>query len=96
MHPEIGEDMVKVPQEYLVDSTDELIDKVFPQLENGYMDKYFISHGAILTPLNDSVDKINELIMAKFPGEAKTYLSADSIANEDMANTYPIDFLNHL
>ena len=29
VHPEIGEDMVKVPQEYLVDSTDELIDKVF-------------------------------------------------------------------
>ena len=44
VHPEIGEDMVNVPQEYLVDSTDELIDKVFPQLENRYMDKYLISH----------------------------------------------------
>ena len=42
VHPEIGEDMVKVPNEYLVHSTDELIDKVFPHLENGYMDKYFI------------------------------------------------------
>ena len=39
VHPEIGEDMVKVPNEYLVHSTDELIDKVLPQLENGYMDK---------------------------------------------------------
>ena len=94
VHPEIGEDMVKVPNKYLVDSTDELIDKVFPQLENGYMDKYFISHGAILTPLNDNVDKLNEVIMAKFPGECKTYLSADSIADEDMANTYPTNFLN--
>ena len=78
MHPEIGEDMVKVPKEYLVASTDELIDKVFPQLENGYMDKYLISHRAILTPLNDNVDTINEVIMVKFPGEGKTYLSADS------------------
>ena len=69
---EIGEDMVKIPQDYLVDSTDELIDKVFPELENGYMDKYFVSHRAILTPLNDNVDKINEVIMAKFPGEGKT------------------------
>ena len=44
VHPEIGEDMVKIPQQYLVDSTDELIDKVFPELENGYVDKYFVSH----------------------------------------------------
>ena len=34
------------------------------------------------------------VIMAKFPGEGKTYLSADSFADEDMANTYPTDFLN--
>ena len=74
VHTEIGEDMVKVPNEYLVHSTDELIDKVFPQLENGYMDKYFTSHWAILTPLNGNVDKTNEVIMAKFPGEGKTYV----------------------
>ena len=67
VHPEICEDMVKVPQEYLVNLTDELIDKVFPQLEKGYMDKYFISHRAILTPLSDNVYKLNEVIMAKFP-----------------------------
>ena len=65
VHSEIGGDMVKIPQEYLVGSTDELIDKVFPELENGYMDKYFVSHRAILTPLNDNVDKINEVIMEK-------------------------------
>ena len=91
VHPEIGEDMVKVPNEYLVHSTDELIDKVFPQLENGYVDKYFISHQAILTPLNDNVDKLNEVIMAV---SWRRYLSADSVADEDMANTYPTDFLN--
>ena len=58
------------------------------------MDKSFISQRAILTPLNDNVDKINEVIMEKFPGEGKTYLSADSVADEDMASTYPTDFLN--
>ena len=30
--------------------------------------------------------------MEKFPGEGKTYLSADSVADKDMANTYPTDF----
>ena len=32
--------------------------------------------------------------MQKFPGEAKTYLSADSVAEEDLHNAYPSDFLN--
>ena len=87
VHSEIGEDMVKVPKQYLIDSTYELVDKVFPQLEKGYMDKSFMSHRAILTPLNDNIDKLNEVIIAKFPGEDKTYLSADSVVNDDMANT---------
>ena len=50
VHPEIGEDIVKIPQQYLVSSTNELIDKVFPQLGNKYIDKSFISQRAILTP----------------------------------------------
>ena len=58
------------------------------------MDKYFISHRVILTPLNDNVDKFNEIIMAKFPREGKAYLPADSVADDDMANTYPTNFLN--
>ena len=32
--------------------------------------------------------------MAKFPGQGKTYLSADSVASGDVTNTYPTDFLN--
>ena len=31
-HPEIGEDMIKVPQEYLVDTMDALIQRVFPNI----------------------------------------------------------------
>ena len=58
------------------------------------MDKSFISQRAILTPLNDNVKKINEEFMEKFPGEGKTYLSANSVADKDMANTNPTDFLN--
>ena len=66
VHPEIGEDTVKIPPpQHLVSSIDELIDKVFPQLGNICMDKSFISQRAILTPLNDNVDKINEVIMEK-------------------------------
>ena len=94
VHAEVGEDMIQIPREYLVDTLDELINSVFPQLEEGYADKYFVSKRAILTPVNENVDRINELIMDRFPGEGKVYLSADSVAEEDLQNAYPTDFLN--
>ena len=78
-----GEDMIQIPPEYLVNSIDELINKVFPNIEEGYLDKFLVSHRAILTPKNENVDKLNEMIMDKFPGIGQTYLSADTIAEED-------------
>ena len=66
VHPEVGDDMIQIPKEYLVNSLDELIEKVFPGIEHGYADKLFVSRRAILTPINDNVDKINEIIMKKF------------------------------
>ena len=42
------------------------------------------------------MDKINEMIMDKFPGIGHTYLSADTIAEEDMYNAYPTEFLNSI
>ena len=83
----------QIPPEYLVNSIDELINKVFPNIEEGYLDKFFVSHRAILTPKNENVDKLNEMIMDKIPG---TYLSADTIAEEDLHNAYPSEFLNSI
>ena len=34
--------------------------------------------------------------MSRFPGEGKTYLSADTAAEEDLHDAYPTDFLNSL
>ena len=34
--------------------------------------------------------------MTKFPGQGKTYLSADSVAEEDLNDAYPTDFLNSI
>ena len=96
IYPEIGQDIIQIPQEYLVHTKDELIDKVFPNVEDGYSDKYWVARGAILTPSNENVDKINEMIMTKFPGQGKTYLSADSVAEEDLNDAYPTDFLSSI
>ena len=34
--------------------------------------------------------------MEKFPGKGKTYLSADTVAEDDLHNAYPKDFLNSI
>ena len=43
VHQAAGEDMIQIPTEFLVDSVDDLINKVFPQITEGYSDKYFVS-----------------------------------------------------
>ena len=95
-YPEIGEDAVQIPKKYLVDDLETLINRVFPRIHEGYADKYFISRCAILTPINDNVDKINDIIMDKYPGEGRTYLSADTVAEEGMQHPYPTEFLNSI
>ena len=95
-HPEIGEDMLKVPPEYVVQTLDELISRIFPDISYGYTDKYFVSWHAILTPKNDNVDKINEMIIKRFPGVGKTYLYADTIGEDNVHYVYPTDFINSL
>ena len=84
VHPQIGQDMIQISEEYLVDSIDGLIIKVFPNIQDGYHDKYWVAGKAILTPRNESVDKMNEIIMTRFPGQGKTYLSADTVAEDDL------------
>lgn len=59
-------------------------------------DGYFTDR-TILTARNDSVDEINTEVTKQFPGEARTYLSADSVeGDEEDQHLYPTEFLNSL
>ena len=51
---------------------------------------------AIFIPKNENVDKINEVIIDKFPGIGHTYFSADSVAEDNLENAYPTEFLNSI
>ena len=65
--PNVGDQVIKVPDEFLVRSLSELIAKIFPRIEEGYKDKYYVAPCAILTPKNENVDKINAQVMSLFP-----------------------------
>ena len=43
VYSHIGQDMIQIPEEYLVSTMDDLIDKVFPNVGNGNADRYWIA-----------------------------------------------------
>ena len=88
---DIGDSTIKIPGEYLVDSLEGIIDSTFPELELG-CEK--IIDGCIYTPLNKDVRIINDICIEKFPGDSKTYLSADSILEDDHKEAVPVEYLN--
>ena len=73
-----------------------MIRKVFPKLEYGCENPETLIGGTIYTPLNKDMSTINSLCLEQFPGEAKEYLSADSILEDDHRDSIPIEFLNEL
>ncbi|XP_010451254.1 PREDICTED: uncharacterized protein LOC104733370 [Camelina sativa] len=63
-------------------------------------DPNFFSERAILSPRNDDVDKINQFMLSKLPGEERQYLSSDSIETSDTSGLddmiYTQEFLNSI
>ena len=62
-------------------------------------DQYFAER-TILTSRNDDVDDINEKMLSDFPGEEKSFLSADSVKenneNGEGELMYPVEYLNSI
>ena len=58
-----------------------LVDWVYGDLRNPA--EYI--HKAILTPKNSDVDMINDMVIDRLPGEARTYYSADNVGDDDDA-----------
>ncbi|PWZ13521.1 ATP-dependent DNA helicase PIF1 [Zea mays] len=74
---------------------DNLIDSVFPNLNENISDSTYITSRVILSTRNDWVDMINVKMIDHFQGEHMVYHSFDS-AMDDPHNYYPSEFLNTL
>lgn len=100
-HPDLGEDIVQIPDEYVFQNEDihELINWCYPDLHNPHFNAENNTIKGILTPLNKDVDYLNDIALTKVNGNTITLESADSaIATEGMPNEniYPTEFLNTL
>ncbi|KMS98139.1 hypothetical protein BVRB_4g095260 [Beta vulgaris subsp. vulgaris] len=98
--PTVSDHMIKLPNHMVIPSTDDvsiemLIDQVFPNLSQHVGEGKYMVERAIITPLNEDADKINDKVVEKFLGEGKTYYSIDSVP-EDRRNLYQQEFLNSI
>ncbi|XP_076953675.1 uncharacterized protein LOC143627840 [Bidens hawaiensis] len=88
--PNHGEVQIDIPHDILIkdsiNPTSDLIEFVYPSILQNYKKKGFFQERAILAPKNEVVQEINDILLERFPGEQKEYLSSDSICNLDYIN----------
>jgi hypothetical protein len=89
----LSEDIIEIPDSMIC--KDSLIKEIFgDKLCIEDIGKF--SKMAILCPKNSDVDQINDEILNLLDGETVSYLSTDSIEDEDAEDrqNYPVEFLN--
>ncbi|XP_015167741.1 ATP-dependent DNA helicase RRM3-like [Solanum tuberosum] len=97
----IKDNLIALPEQMTVQHTqhgnpeETLIREIFPDLQQNYRSTDYITERAILASRNEFVDNLNEILIGKFPGETKTYISFDS-AEDDTNNYYQEEYLNTL
>lgn len=80
----------------LVTSKEELVVKVFPNIQTHYKNHDWLSERAILAAKNKDVYGLNNIIQSNIQSEAVTYKSVDTVVEADEAVNYPTEFLNSL
>ncbi|CAN6930494.1 unnamed protein product [Brassica oleracea] len=84
-----GEVVINIPEEFLITDGDDPIESIsravygdVVSLQQNKEPKFF-QERAILCPTNEDVNKINQHMLDKLPGEERIYLSSDSIDASD-------------
>ncbi|KAM1022730.1 hypothetical protein ACFX2I_043624 [Malus domestica] len=96
----VEDDMIRIPDLLIIpwhgdESISELIGFVFPRLEENAFNISYMVDRAIITPRNDDVDKLNEVVLNSFPREQHIYYSFDRV-DDDPQNLYQQEFLNSI
>ncbi|XP_039282843.1 uncharacterized protein LOC120351029 isoform X2 [Nilaparvata lugens] len=80
----------------LVTSKEELIEKVFPDIQINHRNHDWLSERAILAAKNKDVYQLNNVIQSSIQSDETTYKSIDTVVEADEVVNYPTEFLNSL
>ncbi|XP_050064807.1 ATP-dependent DNA helicase pif1-like [Aphis gossypii] len=89
---------IKLPDIFctVVETKNELIESVFPDILNYYLDHNWPCNRAILAARNVNVNEINFHIQQILPGDLMSFKSIDTVINENEIVNFPTEFLNSL
>ena len=93
----IGDDYVDIVIGYTDTevAVNNLIQDVFPSLEEHATSAAYMSSRAILSTKNEHLDRLNVMMIDRFSGEEKVYHSFGTVL-DDPQNHFSIDFLNSI
>ena len=73
----------------------DLIQAIYDDINDSVADPIsYFQDRAILSPLNKTIDILNDHIMETFPGEEKEYQSIDTVSDDDNQALFPPEYLN--
>ncbi|CAN7124622.1 unnamed protein product, partial [Brassica rapa subsp. narinosa] len=84
-----GEAVINIPDEFLITDVDDPIESISKAVYGDVVslqenkEPNFFQERAILCPTNEDVNRINQHMLDKLPGEERIYLSSDSIDASD-------------
>ncbi|KAL7145368.1 hypothetical protein ABFS83_07G078200 [Erythranthe nasuta] len=99
--PFVFENNITIPQNMLIPFVDTktslnmLISSVFPNFDLFHTDAYKLINRAILTPKNECVEEINDLLIDSFPGTLREYVSYNKTIDSNQQGEYE-DYLNSI
>ncbi|KAK2379913.1 hypothetical protein QL285_067659 [Trifolium repens] len=95
----------RIPNQYLIqpmgDPLKQIVESTYPNLKRHLWNEEYLRERAILTPLNETVDEVNNYIVQITEGSTKQYRSSDEIDKttdniSEQELMYPVEFLNSL
>ena len=95
--PEDENQMIHIDPKFVVPGNDisGSVSAVYGDIVNNYLDQRFMCQRIIMSPNKETCDAINAHVMQLIPGDADTFVSADSV-EDSQAAMYPTEFLNSL
>ncbi|KAK4511760.1 uncharacterized protein ATC70_007304 [Mucor velutinosus] len=94
----IPSDFVRIPDEMYFNSTNllDLLAVVFPNINNSSTIDHYFAKRVILTPKNQDVSVINNLLLDNLPGRKFTYYSYDQVCDPQFQIQVPLELLNSI
>ena len=80
----------------VVNSEEELLRSVFPDMAQKFCNQQWLCERAVLAPLNVSIRDIKFKMFQQIPGAVQVYKSIDTVPDASVAVQYPVEFLNSL